>query len=292
MLPSGLRQKISDLLTTHSGKKTGISSATSLGGGSINEAYRLETDSGTYFLKHNKASAYPAMFEKEEKGLQVLRDAGELKVPQVIATGSSGDEAFLLLDYIESAPKQNDFWQHFGASLAKLHKHRGEYFGLDHDNYIGSLSQYNHPHPDWISFFAEERLERQARIARNSGLIGRTTLSALERLYRRLPDIFPEEAPALIHGDLWNGNFMTGEDGHACLIDPAVYYGHREMDIGMSKLFGGFDPEFYKAYNEEYPMEKGWERRADICNLYPLLVHVNLFGLGYVGEVNSILMKF
>ncbi len=292
MLLQFIQDKIALILSDLKDKPVHILSISSLGGGSINDAFRIETDAGIYFLKHNKASLFPEMFEKEEKGLELLRQAGELPVPELIATGKSNDEAFLLLKYIESAPKQPDFWDKFGTSLAKLHRHAGEYFGLDHDNYIGSLHQHNNKHPDWISFFIEERLERQARLARNKALIGAGILSALDRLYRRLPEIFPEEAPALLHGDLWNGNYMTDENGHACLIDPAVYYGHREMDIGMSKLFGGFSGEFYEAYNREYPMEKGWEKRLDICNLYPLLVHVNLFGAAYVGQLNSILQRF
>ena len=143
-----------------------------------------------------------------------------------------------------------------------------------------------------MEFFIEGRLEKQIALAKNSGAIDSATVQQFNRLYNKLPEIIPEEKPSLIHGDLWNGNFMTGADGKAWLIDPAVYYGHREMDLAMTKLFGGFSTDFYESYNETFPLQKGFNNRVDIHNLYPLLVHVNLFGGGYLHEVKNILSRF
>lgn len=269
-----------------------IDKVSPLGGGDINEAFRLQTSAGPFFMKSNSASRFPGMFEKEARGLELLGGTGEIRVPEVIVHGQTGDDIFLVLEYIESAPRKATFWSDFGRSLARMHTHGSDAFGLDHDNYMGSIPQSNRRHNNWPSFFAEERLEPMVRMARDGGYFRRDTVNAFERLYARLEDIFPEEPPALIHGDLWTGNHMVDDRGGACIIDPAVHYGHREMDIAMSRLFGSFDGEFYEAYHAEYPLEKGWQERVDICNLYPLLVHVNLFGEGYVGRVEIIMKNF
>ncbi len=286
------KQAIEETLSRKLGKEITIFSSSPVGGGSINDAYRLETGAGLFFVKKNHKDNYPGMFEAEAKGLQLLEEAGDIEVPKVLASGSSGEEAFLILRFIESAPKQPGFWEDFGRRLAALHRHSGEQFGLDHDNYIGSLPQSNRFYLRWTDFFREERLEAQVKLARDNGRLGRETVTAFGRFYRRLDELFPEEPPALLHGDLWSGNFMVNEKGLAVIIDPAVYYGHREMDLGMSQLFGGFAPEFYEAYHRAYPLEKGWQQRLDYCNLYPLMVHVNLFGGSYLGSVKRILGRF
>jgi fructosamine-3-kinase len=292
VLPAHLKETLESQLSLKFHKAISITAMKALGGGCINDAHRIETSSGAFFMKYNRSEQYPCMFEKEAMGLELLGSAGEVRIPGVILHGESEDLAFLVLELVTPAPRIEAFWDEFGASLARLHRHHGDHFGLGHDNYIGSLPQSNKKHSDWISFFIEERLERQACMARDSGTLGRSFTAALERLYKKLPEIFPPEKPSLIHGDLWNGNFMADDRGLACLIDPAVYYGHREMDLAMSRLFGGFDRRFYESYEREFPLEKGWRERIDICNLYPLLVHVNLFEGGYGEQVMGTLRRF
>jgi len=292
MLPEILSDHIQNRLSEILGASIIINGSSPVPGGDINDAYRLETNTGPYFIKRNSADKYPDMFAREAKGLTLLQQSGEIAVPKVIDNGETGKHAYLLLKYIETATQRSNFWEAFGTALARMHRHKSEFFGLDHDNYIGSLVQLNNKHNDWVSFFITERLERQAKMAMDKGLFGSSTIKKLEKLYSILHNIFPIEPPSLIHGDLWSGNYMTGPQGAAVIIDPAVYYGHREMDIAMSRLFGSFGNAFYDAYNHEYAMEPGWNGRLSICNLYPLMVHVNLFGAGYVGSVESILSQF
>ena len=290
MIPQNLKQEIESILSIKTGKEVEVKRTSSLSGGSINSAFRMDTSAGEFFMKYNRASAYPAMFETEARGLSLLHDAREIRVPEVIAQGDDGSNTFIILEYIDSASRKNDFWEVFGRKLAALHRHEGPYFGLDHDNYIGSLQQFNDKHDNWTDFFREQRL--LVEMAARSGLLPSRTRQAFETLFVTLDDIFPDEPPCLIHGDLWSGNYMVDDRGEACIIDPAVYYGSREMDIGMSQLFGVFGGGFYDAYNETWPMEPGWRERTEICNLYPLMVHVNLFGAGYLGSVESILARF
>jgi protein-ribulosamine 3-kinase len=292
MLPPGLKAIVEEKLAALNGSEVKILSVHSVPGGSINQAARLSTARGNYFVKWNSARLYPGMFSSEKKGLEHLSGCSQLHIPKPLADGNNEETAFLILEFIESGIRVPEFWDLFGRGLAQLHKCSTDYFGLEYDNYIGSLAQSNRKHGSWSEFFIQERLEPQLKKAVDVGKSVKHLVKGFERLYLRLAEIFPPEPSALLHGDLWNGNYMTGNTGKPVIFDPAVYYGHREMDIAMTHLFGGFDREFYQAYQDEYPLEKGWESRADICNLYPLLVHVNLFGGGYVQQVEQVLRKF
>jgi protein-ribulosamine 3-kinase len=292
MFPDKLKKSVELILTNKFEKSVQISQSRSIGGGCINDAYSLNTNTGKYFIKYNSANAFPGMFEKEADGLKILSDSNSITVPEVIATGATDTDSYLLLQYIESVSPGRHFWVDFGTNLADLHRNSSAYFGLNHDNYIGSLVQTNKPHPDFFGFFISQRIEPQLKNARNKGTFSQSDLRYFDSLFNSLHNIVPIEKPALIHGDLWNGNFMISADGSPCLIDPAVYYGHRESDIAMTQLFGGFHPDFYHAYNHAWPMEKDWQKRMDIFNLYPLLVHVNLFGGGYAGQVLRIIRQF
>ena len=258
----------------------------------MNQAIKAETVEGAFFIKLNDAKAYPGMFEAEIKGLKLLGDHGTAPVPEALLTGSAGDISYLVLRWIEEERKAPGFWEDFGAGLGRLHRNTGTFFGLDHNNYIGLLPQSNANHSTWTDFFIQQRLEPQIRDVYNARKCDSSLVRRFENLYRKLDELFPPEPPALLHGDLWSGNFMAGPQGVVYLIDPAVYYGHREMDIAMTRLFGGFEKSFYEGYHEENPLEKGFESRTDICNLYPLLVHVNLFGGSYQNQVEEIIKKF
>jgi fructosamine-3-kinase len=197
-----------------------------------------------------------------------------------------------VLSYIDSGKLSDNYWDLLGQSLAEIHSHTQSTFGLSFNNYIGSLPQNNQPIANGFAFFFEQRLLPQAGMAFYNELLSKSTYEALLRLRDRLPDLLPAERPALLHGDLWSGNVMITEDGTPALIDPAVYYGFREADLAHTRLFGGFDSRFYDAYNEAFPLEAGFDERVPIYNLYPLLVHVNLFGSGYVSGVERILKPF
>jgi fructosamine-3-kinase len=262
------------------------------GGGCINNGGRLATDKGQYFLKWNDANLYPRMFEAEAKGLDLLRKAECIRVPLPVSHGQAGAHQFLLLEYVEQANKSSGYWEDFGAKLAALHRESGETFGLDHDNYIGSLPQNNNPEQSWTEFFVAHRLRPQVDMAYKENKVDADVCRKFEAFFERLPTMLPTERASLVHGDLWSGNLLADEAGQPCLIDPAVYYGNREVDLAMTQLFGGFEPTFIQAYNSVFPLLPGYSARFDIYNLYPLLVHLNLFGSSYQPRVVSILRQY
>ena len=232
------------------------------------------------------------MFEAESKGLQLLRRQNAIKIPEVIGFGEEGSYQFLLLEFVEQKSRSKNYWHQLGNRLASLHRCSAELFGLDHDNYIGSLNQLNHQHSSWLTFFIEQRLNVQLKLAVESSQLNLEWRRKFDALYLKLPSLLPEEKPSLLHGDLWSGNLITDEKGEPCLIDPAIYFGNREADLAMTKLFGGFENEFYVSYHKAFPLQPGYEKRVDLYNLYPLLVHVNLFGGSYKNQVENILNAF
>jgi fructosamine-3-kinase len=292
MLSPILKSAVENDLTSRLNKFIAIDNYSTVEGGSINETFRLNTNNGDYFVKLNDAKRFPNMFEGEIKGLKLLRNTKFFEIPTVILSGSFNDQAYLVMNFVDSGRIDDNFWDDFGTSLAKMHQKSNDRFGLGYDNYIGSLHQHNNQHDNWVSFYVEERLERQLKLARDDGKATESLVRNFESLYKELDSIFPTEKAALLHGDLWSGNYMIGAKGKACIFDPAVYFGHREMDIAMTKLFGGFNYSFYSAYNEIYPLEKGWKDRVEICNLYPLLVHANLFGGHYINNIEKIVNNF
>lgn len=261
------------------------------GGGSINDSRRIESTHGKFFVKINDASPYPKMFEHEADGLAFLSKHSSFEIPKVIGTGVTNDIQWIIMEYIDHAAKRDDFWQQFGVKLAHMHKQTHDMFGYETDNYLGSLPQYNSYKKTWAEFFAENRIAPQLKLAKDAGLASDQMVKLLEKVMTRVDQYFPIEPPAVVHGDLWTGNFTTNIKGEATIFDPAAHYGHREMDIAMSRLFGGFDARFYDAYNEVYPLEKGWEKRLPIADLYPLLAHLNIFGGTYAYQIMNILRQ-
>jgi protein-ribulosamine 3-kinase len=286
MLPAIVKEKISHTLSIS------ISSFISVGGGCINHGGKLVTSTGNYFVKWNDANAFPSMFMAEADGLALLGNQKVIDVAKVILTESAENFQFIVIEWIEASHNSKTYWQTLGSQLASLHRKTSDGFGLDRDNYIGSLKQINTRKSNWMDFFVENRLDVQLRLAVDQQKLDNNTVAKFNSLYKKLNRILPEEKPSLLHGDLWSGNLITNANGDPCLIDPAVYYGHREAEIAFTKLFGGFQHSFYDSYNSEFPLQPSFESRVDIYNLYPLLVHVNLFGGGYVGQVENILDHF
>lgn len=261
-------------------------------GGSINESFKLVTTEGNFFLKRNNTSKFPDMFEREAEGLKILRTFTLFKVPAVIFIGSNNGYDYLLIEYLQKENATQIFWKAFGTNLAQMHKQTSTQFGIGHDNFIGSLNQHNTFKNNWSDFFVSERIVPLVSQAHENGKLDLEAVKQVEKLCYKIPTLFPKEPPALLHGDLWSGNYLCTSNNTPAIFDPAVYYGHREMDLAMMHLFGGFHADTYKAYQEIYPLEPSWKERIDICNIYPLLVHTILFGGSYVKQVKEILNRF
>jgi len=285
-LPQAIHEKISQYLR-EGNRSTSIKSFSALSGGCINPGGRLHTTVGNFFLKWNNATRYAGMFASEAKGLKVLSATHAIRVPKVIFQDEVGGYQFLMLELVEEKSVASGFWRKLGEQLAALHRFSEDAFGLSFSNYIGSLPQSNSQQTDWVEFFIGQRLLPQLDLLRSTPLRQR-----FEKLFQQLPGLLPVEKPSLLHGDLWSGNLLRDESGRPCLIDPAVYYGHREAELAFTRLFGGFDVAFYESYNIAFPMHPGFEERVDLYNLYPLLVHTNLFGGGYQRQVETILRQF
>lgn len=273
------------------GQMAQLKSASLVAAGNHNQGIRLDTTEGAFFLKLN-FDHERNILAKESEGLELLRKSTFLKVPQTFGHGRIADYNFLLSEFIPSARQQLDYWENMGLGLAHLHLNTSKQFGMNHDNFIASLHQGNHQSNNWTDFFVTQRLEPMLGKAYFERLIPLDFLKKFQSIYPKLDAIFPKEKPALLHGDLWSGNVICDGEGQPCLIDPAVYYGHREMDLAFSKLFGGFDSRFYEAYESIVPLEPGFESRMGIYNLYPLLVHLNLFGTAYLPGIEKIVKHF
>ncbi len=268
-----------------------LKSASLIAAGNHNQGIRIDSNEGTFFLKLNFDHEWDVLLQ-ESKGLTLLQNSTFLKVPDTYGCGRIGDYNFLLSEFIPSGRHQPDYWENLGLGLAQLHLTSQKEFGLDEDNFIASLHQKNQLTSNWLDFFISQRLEPLLGKAYFDRLIPLEFLKEFQEIYSRLEDIFPIEKPALLHGDLWSGNVLCTSTGQPALIDPAVYFGHREMDIAFSRLFGGFDQRFYESYESILPLEPGFESRIGIYNLYPLLVHLNLFGTAYLPGIEKIIKRF
>lgn len=268
--------------------ETEIRFSKQLHGGDINNTFFIKTDSDDYVVKINSAQNYPGMFEAEKIGLKTLESTNTIRVPKSSFTGQGGGASFLIMEYIPQGRKAPYFWEIFGQQLAQLHHNSRETFGFSSDNYIGSLKQHNDRFISIQEFYITQRIDPQIRLAKTNGYEFKNS----DSFYKELENLIPHEKPALVHGDLWNGNYLIDPEGKPCLIDPAICYMHRETDIAMMHLFGGFEAHLFESYQEIYPLEKGWQKRLDIWQLYYLLVHLNLFGSSYYSSVLHILNKY
>ncbi|MFC2085976.1 fructosamine kinase family protein [Bacteroidota bacterium] len=273
-----------------------ISMIRSVGGGCISNASRIDAAGHSFFLKWSTGEAGNT-FEAESEGLQTLRSAGSnLLIPEVLAVQNMGPQAVagsILMRWVDEGPKGSAFWHRLGVALASLHHQTGQSFGFGSDNYIGRIVQVNGYQDNWVDFFRDRRLDYQRGVARNFGRWRTDWDAHFDRLMRLLPDILPDSPVAsLVHGDLWAGNVLATVDAVPVLIDPAAHYAHREVDLAMSELFGGFDRLFYQAYNEAWPLEPEYATRRDVYNLYHLINHLNHFGQGYSSQVGAILQAY
>lgn len=265
------------------------SHAERLEGGDINQVFKVEHPNGISVLKINAKDDFPFMFEKEANGLNLLNST--FTTPKVLSIGSFNNWQYLELEYLTESTKNKHFSQQFAEKLVKTHQNTQKKFGFEENNFIGSLVQSNLEKSTWKEFLIEQRLQPMLEMAVNAGEVNYVEGKIIEKFYARIDDLFPIENPALLHGDLWNGNVLSTSEGPV-LIDPAVYFGHREMDLAMMKLFGGFDKQLFEIYYDLYPLEKNWQSRIEYHQLYPLLVHLNLFGRSYWEKVNDILKQF
>lgn len=261
-------------------------------GGSINQAAVIETNAGTFFAKTN-ARPLADQFECEAAGLEALARADTtLAVPAPLAWQDSrnGTDGFLVMEYFEPGPRVPDFDEKLGRGLASLHRNTSSSFGFDNDNYCGATPQPNPWTAHWVEFYREHRLEHQLTL----GSYDSSARRKLKMLFDRVDGLLDIDAepPALIHGDLWSGNLHANEEGRPALIDPAVYYGHREAELGMMKLFGGFSQRVWDAYEEAYPLQPGWRDRLPLYELYHVMNHNTLFGGGYGRQAVSIAERY
>lgn len=296
-----MKNELEKILRSAIGERVKISRMSPVSGGCIAEAQHIVLSDGQQlFVKSVPQSNLPlSALEAEAFGLRAIAQTNTLSVPEVIVCGKADEREFLVLEWIEQGPQPRNFFSELGTGLARLHQsdstdHADVRFGWKQDNFLGSSLQPNQPAMDWCQFFAEHRLGYQIQLAleKQSGTpeLYNQVSWICEHLHELVGDI-PIES-SLLHGDLWNGNFMCSKVGTPVIFDPAVYRGDREADLAMPLIFGGFSAEFWKAYEEVWPLEPGFEERVELYKLYHYLNHLNLFGPGYLGDCLRISRRF
>jgi protein-ribulosamine 3-kinase len=266
-----------------------ILSTQPLSGGDINWCYKIVTSRQAYFVKFNNVRRFRRMYECEAAGLHALAATKAVNIPKVLKYGDVEDMTYLVLEYIEPAKSTTKALASLGHDLAMLHKQPQEHFGWEQDNYIGSLLQQNNWWNDWQTFYSTQRILPLCEKLTTTKAFSQLDVDQAKRYLDKHNESIPTGLPSLIHGDLWSGNFLIGNNDKPYLIDPACYYGHREMDIAMTQLFGGFGNNFIQAYSETYPLQEGWQQRVPYFQLYPLLVHAVIFGGGYIDKIRNVI---
>lgn len=260
-----------------------------LAGGDINAVFLLVTSTEKYVIKLNDKSAFPNLFQEEALALEALAKTNSFRIPNVICTGACKNQSYLIMEYIETGTEKKSFWEDFGIHLAELHGNTNNHFGWESQNYIGSLQQYNNLCTNSADFYISKRLQPQLKQAQEKGF----TFQHLDDFYANVAAFIPKgEKPALIHGDLWSGNYMIDANHKPVLIDPAICFASREMDLAMMQLFGGFPNRVFEVYQEYFPLPSDWKSRIELYQLYYLLVHLNLFGSSYLNRVQQIIKGY
>lgn len=269
-----------------------IQSIRPLSGGNICDTYIIVTATSRFFIKTSTTTQAVDMLTCEKNGLEAIADTKTIATPKIIGNGVFNHIGYLILIYIPSkTPTAKDF-ELFGSQLAQLHQTKSYCFGCTQNNFIGSLTQNNTQNKDWTTFYITQRLLPQLKLSVQQGVLTVTQIPNLDTLYHRCTHFFENITPSLLHGDLWSGNYLISENGTPYLIDPASYYGHGYVDIAMSKLFGGFNLTFYKAYEAHHTPSPSAVEQQDLYQLYYLLAHLNLFGKSYLPNVLRILKRY
>jgi len=276
-------------IETATGTSLQQANISSIGGGCINSAYRLDSGAQSYFIKVN-STQLSAMFEAEAQGLQEMTAIDTVRVPKVICYGVADGHSYLALEHIALSSLRGKASALLGQQLAQLHQQQQPYFGWHMDNTIGSTPQINDRQHDWLTFWQQQRLGKQLAFAAKNGFGGRLQTQG-EKLLISLDKLLQGHVPhpSLLHGDLWGGNAAADDAGNPVIFDPACYYGDREADLAMTELFGGFGGDFFAAYNDVYPVDSDYQMRKTLYNLYHIINHLNLFGGGYLGQAESMI---
>jgi fructosamine-3-kinase len=279
--------QIADQISQATAKAFRIEDRRSVGGGSVNQAYAVTGGDRSYFVKLNQASRVE-MFAAEALGLQQIFNSHTIRVPQPICWGTAEESAYIVLEWLDLGYGDHQAWAAMGRNLAAMHQVTSKQgFGWERNNTIGFIPQINSWTSSWVDFFTEHRLGYQFRLANRRG----GNFPQQDRLLSTVPKILAghEPQPALVHGDLWTGNAAVTVQGEPVILDPATYFGDREVDLAMSQLFGSFPSNFYRAYNEVLPLEPGYEQRKILYNLYHILNHFNQFGGSYEYQANQMI---
>lgn len=265
----------------------------SLSGGDISQAYLLETETEHFFCKTNYGGNAHKMFLAEREGLEAISNTQGIATPNVLLCEPLEKGAFLIMEYIKPKRASQTDMAQLGHQLATLHQFsKSDFYGWETNNFIGSLPQENNQCSNWPEFYIHKRLLPQIKMAVVNKRLGVSDIPSETQLSVTCEKLFPKTEPALLHGDLWGGNYLVSQGGRPYLIDPAIYYGHHEVDIAMTRLFGGFHSSFYNAYWEHFPKQPFVDERTNVYQLYYLLVHLNLFGRSYYESVRSILKRY
>jgi protein-ribulosamine 3-kinase len=288
-LPENVRAAFREVLGAEPTRVQAVS------GGMVNQSVRVEAKGVSYFVKWN-ADAPPGLFETEAHGLVLLRNSNTFRIPEVVAHGEAAGDlpAYLILEWIDAAPSVDErrYAERFGEVLAALHRVTAPTYGLDHDNYIGSIPQANTPTTDWAVFYRDQRILPQMEIARKKGRLPPYREALIRDLTERFEELFEgNNPPSLLHGDLWSGNFIVAAGSQPALVDPSVYYGDREIEIAYTQMFGGF-AFFLDAYHAAYPLDPGYEERKPLLHLYPMINHLNHFGEARYGAGVDMICRY